>query len=277
MVKSHNGYDSCTKCCMHGIYFKNTICFPGFCDILRIDEMFENFNYNLDYQNEKTKLINIPYLGLVSNVPLDYMHLVCLGVMRKLIQLWLSRLIKKPVRLLSNIIREISDALTDLVKFIPSDFSRKPRALKYLKYWKATELRLFLLYLGPLVLRKRLSKDVYNHFLELHVAITILTSPVLSFNDVNVSYAEQLLNHFVSSFETLYGNKYISHNVHNLQHIAADVRKYGALDEFSTFRFENFIGMLIKLVKKGEKPLQQISRRLKEYELTSQIKNFLKI
>jgi len=88
---------------------------------------------------------------------------------------------------------------------------------------------------------------------------------------------EQLLNHFVSSFETLYGNKYISHNVHNLQHIAADIRKYGALDEFGAFWFENFIGILIKLMKKGEKPLQ-ISRRLKKYELTSQIKKkFLKI
>lgn len=253
MVKGHNGYDSCTKCNIHGDYIQNTICFPGFCDVLRTDEMFANFNYNLDYQNERTKLINISYLGLVSNVPLDYMHLVCLGVMRKLIQLWLSGPINKNVRLSSNIVCKISDALTDLVKCIPSDFNRKPRALKYLKYWKATELRLFLLYLGPIVLRKHLRKDLYYHFLVLHVAITILVSPVLSLNDVNIFYAEQLLNNFVSSFGTLYGNRYISHIVHNLQHIAADVRKYGALDEFSAFRFENFIGTLIKLVKKRRK------------------------
>ncbi|XP_025157709.1 uncharacterized protein LOC112589299 [Harpegnathos saltator] len=272
MVKSHSGYESCTKCCIHGDYIENTICFPGFCDVLRTDEMFKNFNYNLDYQNKETKLINIPYFELVSNVPLDYMHLVCLGVMRKLIQLWLNGPINKNVRFQSNIVHEISNALTDFVQFIPSDFNRKPRALKYLKYWKATEFRLFLLYLGPVILRKHLRKDLYNHFLELYVAITILASPVLSLHDVNVSYAGQLLNHFVSSFETLYGKRYISHNVHNLQHIAADVKKYGALDNFSAFRFENFIGTLIKLVKKGEKPLQQISRRLKEYELTSQKK-----
>lgn len=79
------------------------------------------------------------------------------------------------------------------------------------------------------------------------------------------------MNHFVWSLETLYGNRYISHNVYNLRHIAANVRKYGVLDEFSSFRFENFIGM-IKHVKEDEKPFQQISRRLKEYELTSQTK-----
>lgn len=48
--------------------------------------------------------------------------------------------------------------------------------------------------------------------------------------------------------------------------------RLGALDEFSAFWFENFIGTLIKFMKKDEKPLQQISRRLKGYELTSQTK-----
>ncbi|EFN66368.1 hypothetical protein EAG_05795, partial [Camponotus floridanus] len=52
-----------------------------------------------------------------------------------------------------------------------------------------------------------------------------------------------------------------------------NVRKYGILDEFSAFWFENFIETLIKHVKKDEKPFQQISRRLKEYELTLQTKN----
>lgn len=125
------------------------------------------------------------------------MHLVCLGVMRKLIHLWLSGPINKNIRLPSNIVEEISNALTSLTNSIPFNFNRKLRALKYLKYWKATEFRLFLLYLEPLVLYKSLRKDLYNHFLILHVAITILTSPVLSLNDVNVSYAEQLLNHII--------------------------------------------------------------------------------
>jgi len=34
-------------------------------------------------------LLEIPNFDLVNNVPLDYMHLIWLGVMRKLLYMWL--------------------------------------------------------------------------------------------------------------------------------------------------------------------------------------------
>lgn len=63
---------------------------------------------------------------------------------------------------------------------LPTDFARRPRDLDCLKKWKATEFRLFLLYLGPIVLNKVFNKNRYMHFMSLHVAITILASPVFS-------------------------------------------------------------------------------------------------
>lgn len=68
------------------------------------------------------------------------------------------------VRLTANDVNKISDALIELRKIIPSDFNRKPRTLKYMKLWKATELRLFLLYLGPVVLKNILQKELYDTF-----------------------------------------------------------------------------------------------------------------
>jgi len=50
---------------------------------LRTDENFLNNKY--DYQIAETILSKIPKLGPVTDVPLDYMHLVCLGVVKKLI------------------------------------------------------------------------------------------------------------------------------------------------------------------------------------------------
>lgn len=50
-------------------------------------------------------------------------------------------------------------------------------------------------------------------------------------------------------------------------HLPKDVEKYGSIETFSAFPFENYIGSIKKLIRKGEKPLQQIARRLGEYEL----------
>lgn len=111
--------------------------------MLRNDEDFLTGSYSLDYQTGDTILKNMLNLGLVTNVPLDYMHLVCLGVIRKLILLWLTG----PLNIrLSNINKEkISKRLIRLRNNIPSDFARRPRSLKYIKHWKAIEYGQFLL------------------------------------------------------------------------------------------------------------------------------------
>ncbi|XP_036141389.1 uncharacterized protein LOC118645100 [Monomorium pharaonis] len=265
-VKNHTGFNSCTKCVVEGDYINNRVTFPGGAhNTLRTNEQFRDYAYNFDYQLGETILTKIPHFDFVKNVPLDYMHLVCLGIMRKLLFLWLNGPLT--VKLSANDVNKISNRLIKLRKIIPLDFNRKPRTLKYIKLWKATELRLFLLYLGPVVLKNILQKNLYEHFLTLHVAITILASPSLSSDPLNITYAEDLLRNFTEQFETLYGEQYISHNVHNLLHLAADVREHGPLDNFSSFRFENYINILMKYVRKGEKPLQQIARRIIEYDL----------
>lgn len=116
-----------------------------------------------------------------------YMHLVCLGVMRKLILLWFTG----PLNIrLSNINKEkISKRLIRLRNNIPSDFARRPRSLKYIKHWKATEYRQFLLYTGPIILKRLLQKNAYINFLILHIAITILTHPTLAYQRRGVNKA----------------------------------------------------------------------------------------
>lgn len=81
---------------------------------------------------------------------------------------------------------------------------------------------------------------MYNNFITLHV-VTILASPRLCQDDRFINYVEALLSNFVTSFEILYGKQYVSHNVHNFLHLCSDVRIFGPLDNFSAFRFENFV------------------------------------
>lgn len=75
------------------------------------------------------------------------MHLVVLGVMRKLILFWIS---KGPlsVRITSRSTNQITLSLLSIKKYITSDFVRKPREIQEICRWKATELRLFLIYIN---------------------------------------------------------------------------------------------------------------------------------
>jgi len=191
------------------------------------------------------------------------MHLICLGIVKKLILFW----IKGPhsVRLNTRSINKISHLLILLRNTTPVDSVRKLRSLKDVKQWKATEFRNFLLYTGPVVLKNILQEKIYMHFLTLHVAITILTRRNLCQEEL-INFAEALLYHFIESFQILYGKQYISHNMHNLLHICSDVRIYGPLDNFNAFRFENFMTLIKRRLRKNEKPLQQLIKRYNEIE-----------
>ena len=208
---------------------------------------------------------------MVSCFPLDYMHLVCLGVMRRLLYCWIEGPLA--VRLDSKTVLLISKRLLQMVSCIPRDFVRKPRALFEIRMWKATEFRQFLLYTGPVALEGLLPKRLYDNFMLFSVSINLLCSPKLCKSLCD--YANQLLVTFVVSFKVLYGNGMLVYNVHSLTHLAADVNKYGPLDNFSAFPFENALKNIKKLVRKPRYPLQQIARRLKEKNyVNSVVKHF---
>lgn len=276
-VKAHTGYNSCTKCTINGVYVDRTVCFvtERMNETLRTDDGFSRGIYRGDYQLEDTILKEVPNFGCISSVPLDYMHVICLGVMKKLILLWLKRVNNR--NLAETIERKVTQCLLQYRNSVPTDVVRKPRALKDFGHWKATEFRVFLLYLGPIALHNAIPREMYDNFLILHVAVVLLSRADLALDRDTVKYAEQLMLTFVKGFERIYGARYMSHNVHSLLHIAADVRKYGAVDEFSAFRFENHMQSLKKLIRKGDKPLQQLARRLHEIEMVEKLtENYLK-
>ena len=46
--------------------------------------------------------------------------------------------------------------------------------------------------------------------------------------------------------------------------VFTDTKKYGALDNFSAFKFENHMTYIKRLIRKYDQPLQQIQKRLVE-------------
>lgn len=262
-TKSHTAYMSCTKCCIEGQYIENRVCFPNTNNIrLRTDSSFRQ-KLQEEHHLGTSLIEQIPGIDMVNSFPLDYMHLVCLGVVKKLIvTLWVNG--KPSTKLSFHQISSISRALIDQVQNIPKEFNRKPRSLNECKRWKATEFRQFLFYTGPLVLKGVLSHERYLNFLTLHIALTILASNKLL---KHLNYAGQLLEYFVECFITLYGEEFVSHNIHNLLHVKDDVKLFGPLDQYSAFPFENFMQKIKRDLRKNNNPLQQIINRKQERDV----------
>ncbi|XP_076666305.1 uncharacterized protein LOC143367920 [Andrena cerasifolii] len=222
---------------------------------LRTDVDFRS-KTDKEHHNGTSIIEKISGIHMINSFPLDYMHLICLGVVKKLLSLWCCGKPRTKISLKSQC--KISLSLINLSGSMPKEFMRKPRSLDILKRWKATEFRQFLLYTGPVVLLKNISDDRYLNFLALHAAFVILTHRKY-FSQLD--YAVKLLEYFVESFELLYDPKHVSHNVHNLLHLVDDVRNHGPVDEFSCFPFENFLQSIKKCIRKSEEPLQQIVKR----------------
>lgn len=118
-----------------------------------------------------------------------------------------------------------------------------------------------------------LRSDVYNNFLTLNIVMTILSSKMYCENSQFINYARKLVTHFVTSFKSLYGSHNVSYNVHGLLHLVDDVEKFGPVDNFSAYRFENYLGKLKKKIRKDDKPLEQIARLYTEIEKNLTIDN----
>jgi len=148
-VKGHSGYHGCDKCTQEGEYYEHRMTFPEISAPLRTDISFAEMR-DEDHHLGPSPFGNLSF-GMISAFPLDYMHLVCLGSVCKLTYWW----IKGPltVRLGSHVIRGLSDALVLHRNEMPGEFARKPRSVSELDRWKATELRQFLLYTGPVCLK----------------------------------------------------------------------------------------------------------------------------
>lgn len=263
-IKGHTGYSSCHRCDVVGETQDNgsasAVYFTKFGN-RRTDHSFRN-QLQPEHHNGESTITRLIYLDMIKDFPIDYMHLICLGVVKKLLVFWtVCPTSNKNGKLSAFQISSINQELADMTRYFPSEFNRKHLDFTKVSSWKATQFRSFLLYVGVVVLKGNINEEIYNHFLLLHFATTICLSNK-NFRFINV--AEEMYLDFINQFADIYGKQYVSQNVHNLGHIVDDVRKFGALDNFSAFKFENKLGVLKRLLRSGHLPLQQVAKRTYE-------------
>lgn len=198
--------------------------------------------------------------GMVSQFPLDPMHLVWGGAFKRLLEFWLYEV--GPWKLHYEVVQLISDVLTFLRPYCPTDFNRKPLSLKYFKSFKCTEFRRLVLYDGVLAFKDLIETNIYNHFLLLHCSLYILCSRSL-FAD-NRELVLELLRTFISHSAVIYGTKFVVYNVHSLIHLISECDSGLTLDDFCAFKFENKLKSIKECLRSGLHRLQQLARRDKE-------------
>lgn len=260
---SHTGYHSCERCTVKGswngrVVYNSNVRFP-----MRNLETFNNIGYQ-PHQKKASPLVD-GGVNCLNGFSLDYMHLVCLGVVKRIINFWRSG--PKECRLSHGQLNQISNQLTQFRGRMPSDFARQPRSLFESDRWKATEFRQFLLYTGPVVLKSVLPNATYRHFLSLSIAMSIMLDSDQRKRERHIDYAKQLLQYFVENCKFIFGETFSVYNVHGLLHLSEDVIHFdSSLNEISCFQFENHLQILKRFVRNAQNPVVQVAKRQSELE-----------
>lgn len=260
-VANFNAKDGCLKCTIQGEYSHDThtVTFPGTNHPKRTDNDFRLKKYGNHYKVD-SPLLQLS-IDMIEDIPVsDSLHLIDLGIMKRLLRGWRDgNFGKLKTKWSARDIDKVSSFLSKCQ--LPKEIHRSVRTIEVLAHWKASEFRSFLFYLSFIILQHVLSPEAYNHFLSFFCAITICSSAKYTHF---LRLAESLLIFFVEKYKSFYGAEYITSNVHNLSHLVDEVRKFGILQTYSTYPFENKLYTIKNLLRQGNKPLQQVARRLLE-------------
>jgi hypothetical protein len=265
----HTFSHPCSKCKVVGIRSDGQLVFTGVEHRIRTDDEYAQC-VDDDHHKGPSPLSRLP-MGLVSQVPVEYMHLICIGVAKKLLAAWVTDSYGKKMKLSSWNQNRVSKKFQQIARYYPQEFARKPRPLSEYKDYKATEGRLFILYTGPVALQDILDKQGFKHFLLFHAAIRALCHPKLS--STLIKFAKLALQKFVETCSRFYKLTFNSYNVHALLHLAENAEHLGPFDSFSAFSYENNISFFLKYYRKPHRPLQQFAYRQAEREKREEMKS----
>lgn len=223
--------------------------------ILEIVEKIEA-GENLSHAEKKgikgrSLLLNIDYFDYTSSITTEYMHCVCLGLVKRLLELTFSvgesrqRNTKRPL--------SSPNQFNELMKKVKTfkEFNRRARKLD-LAVMKAQELRNCILFYFTIV-TECLNGDEKEIKLWEMLAFMIRSCilPENEFTAVNVNQIKYCQKQFYLMYQNLFGPVNCTYSVHVVSSHLMQMRAEGPLTETSAFRFEAFYAELRKSFQPG--------------------------
>ena len=158
---------------------------------------------------------------------MDYMHAVCLGVMKRLLTTWFRTGNTADPYYIGHKINKLDKRLLAICP--PNAVTRRPRSVKdYLQHYKASEFKMWLLHYGPVCLSGIWPGQYYDQFLYWTKGIYLLIrSPILAPHYLQLS--DNCLSTFCMPAPQLYRESFMTINFHLLLHTAKSGRQLGPL------------------------------------------------
>ena len=224
--------------------------------ILLIVNRIEDENEEMGASDKKgikgrSPLLELEYFDFVISTTVDYMHCVCLGLVKRLLELTFcvgesrSRVTKRPL--------SSPSLFNDLMQTIKvfKEFNRRARKLD-LAVMKAQEMRNVILFYFPLV---TMCLDDNEKEIKLWQMLAFIIRacilPEVEYSKVNINQIKYCQKKIYTLYEQLFGTRNCTYSVHvSISHLLK-MRAAGPLTETSAFRFENFYAELRKAFQPG--------------------------
>lgn len=230
--------------------------YPNTSAARRTNESFRLRENKEHHHPIRSAIEQLPSVDMINDFTIaDSLHLLELGVTKKCLLRWKEGTKSYKTRFKAPELCRINVSLNLARENMPTEVHRAVRNLDSIHFWKGTEFRTILIYVGIVVLKDIVPVDEYNHFKLLSCASILCSSDAYKSIVNNTALVDNLINAYIEQYAILYGEHTISSNVHNLCHLLDDVRRFGNLNTISTYPFENYLQIIKSKLRSMKDPI----------------------
>ena len=200
----------------------------------------------------KSLFLDLPHFHYIKDMPCEYMHSTCLGVVKRLVEL--------TFKVGESRERVTKRKLSDPAQFnllicqiqVPRECNRRCRSLDF-SVFKAQEYRNIVLFMFPIVIST--IPETYPEEIKLWYYIVYMVRscvlPNSEFRTIPDKKIEYACENFYRLYEKTYGKKNCSYSVHVVSSHLPQIRGTQPLTFRSAFKFESFFSEMKKMFVPG--------------------------
>uniref|UniRef100_A0A7E4ZR20 DUF659 domain-containing protein n=1 Tax=Panagrellus redivivus TaxID=6233 RepID=A0A7E4ZR20_PANRE len=265
------GYFPCAKCTIRGDK-------KGKAATVYSSHVFElrrqlDFNEG-DGPGMRGKCYLSDYVTLPDAITTDSMHTGLIGIIKDDTKRVFNGYENGPKakKLSSDCVKQLNGWIENLKVCWPSEFERKLRPTTDFKHWKATEWKLWALFVIPTFLLKVLSSVTGSEgtlrrrqglsMLKFSAALHLLVQNEVSNDDL--ATAKAILEDWYKERAKIWSPAAHTYKAHEMMHITDQIKVHGPLHKHSAFAGENIVGVVGRLIscKTSTVSAKQIRERL---------------